>query len=203
MGVDKTWLWNVKLTDAQARKILKDPGNPRFLIYAAQRLATANLPREVFRDYLKQEHFLMFWPAIKRQMRKDSRNQGRVIFWQGVYEYLIKDLRSKGIPFVRPKAEMRVDPGQKKDGEALRILRRSRKMTQAELAKKTGLTQQHIAKIEKGLTRPRPETLAGIQKVLGAKPVEYSAEEPFREGRVTEPVTTWFTVDPGAKTESK
>ncbi len=217
MGVDKSWLWNVKLTDAEAREVLRDPADPRFLMYAARRLATANLPREIFRNYLTREHFLLRWPAIKRQMRKDSRNRGRVIFWQGVYEYLIKELKEKGTPFVRPKKEARVDPEQKKDGDALRALRLSRKMTQAELAEKAGLTQQHIAKIEKGITQPRLGTLQKIQKALGASnPHEYPVDDTLSQAyRIAEPglhppstirhpaVTTWFTPDPGLRTESK
>jgi DNA-binding XRE family transcriptional regulator len=204
MSVDPTWLWNVKLTDEEARKILKDPEDPRFLIYAARRLATANLPREVFRDYLKKEDFLKCWPAIKRQMRKDAWNRDRVIFWQGVYEYLIKALKKKGTPFVRPKAEVRIDPEQKKTGGMLRVLRRSRKMTQEELAERVGLTQQHIAKIEKGLTRPRPKTLEKIEKALGGSPSEYRVDETQAHVfRVTEPVTTWFEQDPARMTRSK
>ena len=204
MGVDKAWLWNVKTTDAEARKILADPGHPAFLVYAARRLATANLPREVFRDYLKKEDFLKFWPSVKRQMRKDSRNRERVVFWQGVYEYLIKDLKAKGTPFERPKAEVRVDSDQKRLGEGLRALRRSRKMTQTELAKKVELTQQHIAKIEKGITCPRSKTLEKIEKALGSAPHQYKTEEaPVFVSRVSESVTTWFTPDSGMKTESK
>jgi len=204
MGVDKSWLWNVKTTDAEARNILENPEDPRFFIYAARRLATANLPREVFRDYLKKEDFLKFWPGIKRQMRIDSRNRERIIFWQGVYEYLIKDLKAKGTPFVRQKAEVRSDPEQKKAGEGLKALRRSRKMTQTELARKAGLTQQHIAKIEKGITRPRAETLKAIEKALGASRHEYVSDEtPSSARRVTESVTTWFDPDPSMRTQSK
>lgn len=198
MGTDKTWLWNVKLTDAEAREILKDPENPRFLIYAARRLATANLPREVFKDYLKQEDFLRFWPAVKRQMRKDSWNRERVIFWQGVYEYLIRDLKAKGTPFVRPKAVVPVDPKQQKAGQKIRSLRRSRKMTQTELAKKTGLTQQHIARIEKGIMSPRLVTLRKIEEALGVAGHQ-SAVAPahfFPSCSISEPGTSWLGPDP-------
>jgi len=203
MGVARSWLWNVNKTDAEAKKILKDPGHPAFLLYAARRLATANLPREVFRDYLNREDFLRHWPAIKRQMNKDSRNQDRVLFWGGVYEYLIRDLKAKGAPFVKTKLEPRVDPEQQKAGQTMKERRRSRKMTQAELAKKTGLTQQHIAKIEKGLTRPRSATLKKIETALGASKYSYAEEKRLSAGIVTEPVTTWFDEDLSKRTESK
>ncbi|HPS36997.1 MAG TPA: helix-turn-helix transcriptional regulator, partial [Candidatus Omnitrophota bacterium] len=87
------------------------------------------------------------------------------------------------------------DPAQKRAGESLRALRRSKKMTQSELAAKTGLTQQYIAKIEKGLTNPRSGTLEKIRKALGAKPYEY-AEGPLAQswrsaaGFISEPGTT-------------
>jgi len=204
MSVEKSWLWNVKTTDAEARKILADPGHPAFRVYAARRLAAANLPREVFRDYLKKEDFLKSWPAVKRQMRKDSRNRDRVIFWQGVYEYLIKELKTKGTPFVRPKAEVRIDPEQRRAGQTIKERRRSRKMTQADLARETGLTQQYIAKIERGLTRPRSATLKKIEKALGGAPYQYAVEEKRPSaGMITGPVTTWFISDPGMNTESK
>jgi transcriptional regulator with XRE-family HTH domain len=234
MAVEKSWLWNLKSTDAEARVILKDPADPRFLIYAARRLATANLPREVFRDYLGREVFLRHWFRIKREMNKDSRAKGRTIFWQGVYEYLIRELKAKGTPFVRPKTPVRIDPEQKRTGEALRERRRMKKMSQTELAEKTELTQQHIAKIEKGITCPRLATLKKIEKALGTSSHEYKTDETAALfGKVTEPdfrggrpaeldrhppqrsnpragstlrhpdVWTWFTPDPGMRTESK
>jgi DNA-binding XRE family transcriptional regulator len=204
VGAAKSWLWNVNKTEEEAKKILKDPGHPAFLLYAARRLAHANLPKEIFRDYLNREDFLKHWPAIKRQMNKDSRNHDRALFWGGVYEYLKRDLKAKGISFPRPKAEARVDPEQQKAGQAIKGLRRSRKMTQAELAREAGLTQQHIAKIEKGLTRPRPKTLKKIERTLGVSRYEYKLNErPSPSAVVTEPVTTWFSENPDKRTESK
>lgn len=204
MGGAKSWLWNVNKTEEEARKILKDPGHPAFLLYAARRLATANLPKEIFRDYLSRENFLIHWPAIKRQMKKDSRNHDRVLFWDGVYDYLRRDLKAKGISLGRPNIGARVDPVQQRDGQHLRELRRSKKMTQVELAREAGVTQQHIAKIEKGLTVPRPQTLEKIERALGASRYEYKTEDrPFSGSVITEPVTTWFVDEPGRQTASK
>lgn len=195
MGSSKSWLWNVNKTEDEARQILRDPAHPAFLLYAAKRLANANRPKEIFRDYLSKEVFLRFWSAVKRQMRKDSRNRERIVFWQGVYEYLVKDLKSKGTPFVRPKAEVRVDLEQKRIGEGLKALRLLKKMTQTELAEKAGLTQQHIAKIEKGITCPRPQTMKKIKSCLG----EYSSpqgpsspQEFIREASFSKSGTTWI-----------
>ncbi len=204
MGVARSWLWNVNKTEEEARKILKDPGHPAFLLYAARRLASANLPREIFQDYLSKEDFLRCWPAIKRQMNKDGRNRERVIFWQGVFEYLLRNLKAKGTPFVRPRSEAPADPEQQRIGQAIKEIRRSRKMTQTELARKTGLTQQYIAKIEKGLTRSRPQTLDKIEKALGSSRHEFKpGKRLFPRAIIAEPVTTWFSDPSGMRTESQ
>ncbi len=199
MGVAGAWLWNVNRTEKEVRQILKDPGHPSFFLYAARLLANANLPREVFRDYLNKENFLRNWPAIKRQMRKDSWNHERVLFWGGVYEYLVKDLKAKGTPFVRPKAEVHADPEQQKTGQAIKDMRRSQKMTQTELSRKTGLTQQHIAKIEAGITQPRSQTLKKIRNCFGG--YVYPEEPSFtpffiRDASISRPGTTWIFPDP-------
>ncbi len=78
-------------------------------------------------------------------------------------------------------------------------------MTQATLAAKGGMTQQHIAKTEKGITRPRPGTLAKIERVLDAsKPYEYPAGEPPRPAfRITDQATTWFTRETERETFSR
>jgi DNA-binding XRE family transcriptional regulator len=200
MGVAKSWLWNVNKTEEEARKILKDPGHPAFLLYAARRLANANFPKEIFRDYLDQETFLRHWPAIKRQMNRDSRNHDRVLFWGGVYDYLMRGRKAKGISFPRPKAEARVDPEQHRTGQAIKDLRRSRKMTQAELAREAGLTQQYIAKIERGLTQPRSQTMKKIRNCLGElRYPEGPSFTPFfvRDASISKPGTTWIFPDPG------
>lgn len=50
-----------------------------------------------------------------------------------------------------------------------RKLRISKGITQAQLAKLTGLSQQHISKIEKGLVDPNYATLEKIANALGYK----------------------------------
>jgi len=104
-------------------------------------------------------------------MIKDSRNRARVIFWQGVYKYLIRDLKVKGTPFVRPKAKVRVVPELQKTRQTIRSMRRSKKMTQADLAREMGVKQQFISKIESGNQNFSVATLEKIERVLG--PVKY------------------------------
>ena len=51
----------------------------------------------------------------------------------------------------------------------IRELRISKKITQRQLAKKTGISQQHISKIESGEITPTYATLEKIAKALGCE----------------------------------
>lgn len=51
----------------------------------------------------------------------------------------------------------------------IRELRISKKITQRQLAEKTGISQQHISKIENGEIAPTYATLEKIAKALGCE----------------------------------
>lgn len=162
------WLWNINKTEAEVKRILRDPGQEAFVHYAALLLSRhPGLPKEIFRDYLRKEDFCRGWPAIKRRMRKNDWNDRKILFWDEAHKFLLNEFRKKGVTFPREKKPVVRDPGREKAAREVREMRRARKMTQAELARRMGVSQQHIAKIEKGITRPRPETLARLEKALG------------------------------------
>lgn len=53
-------------------------------------------------------------------------------------------------------------------GERIRIGREFKSgMTQKELARRSGLCQSHLSRIERDAIKPTPETLAKIARVLG------------------------------------
>ena len=52
-------------------------------------------------------------------------------------------------------------------GESLRQMRRSMKITQVELAEKTGIKQSTISSIENGINKPAIDTLLLISDALG------------------------------------
>ena len=53
--------------------------------------------------------------------------------------------------------------------KSLRAIRKARGLTQAEVAKKAGITSNHYAKIERGEAEPTLTTLAACIKGLGIK----------------------------------
>ncbi|RLB40810.1 MAG: Cro/Cl family transcriptional regulator [Deltaproteobacteria bacterium] len=64
----------------------------------------------------------------------------------------------------------------KKLGAKIKILRRSRKFTVNELAKRAGCTSGYISQIEKGIASPSISTLKNIATALGVKLVDLFVE---------------------------
>ena len=55
-------------------------------------------------------------------------------------------------------------------GERLRRARKARKVTQVELAARTGVAHSTVVRIERGQARPQIATVAKIAEVLGVDP---------------------------------
>lgn len=63
----------------------------------------------------------------------------------------------------------------------IKDLRISKAMSQEDLALSSGLSPSTIGRIERGLSRPRPETLQLLAKGLGISPEDFSGEIPNRD----------------------
>ena len=162
----KAWQWDVRRSDEEIRQILKNPEHPSFLHYASLLLARTNAPKEVFRGYLGKQDFCVQWPNIKRRMRKDQWDQGRIQFWQEIYRYVKEGLKAKGMVLRRPASPPAQGSLRARIGKRLREIRRSKKITQADVAHGAGLTQQFVSKIEQGTENVSLDTLERIQKFL-------------------------------------
>ena len=158
------WLWDRKITDAKARKSLKKPGGEGFLTTAALLLSRKNAPNDVFKNYLDPLAFCKYWPAIKRKMRQDKWSEPRIIFWQAIYEKLADKYRKKGVVF-RKEASVK-EPLCESTGKKLAGIRREQGLSQKELAKKIGVSQQLISRIEKGRENISLGTLTNIACAL-------------------------------------
>lgn len=165
------WLWDMKISDEKVRQILRHPEGKRFIHFASLLLRRKNEPREVFSRYLDKEVFCKNWPAIKRMMRRDDWNSTRIIFWQAVYEELVKLYKEKGIVF-REKISFTKNPLYADTGKMLREARKEAGLSQEELAKKIKVSQQVISRVEKGGENVSLGTIDIIAKALG-KRVEF------------------------------
>ena len=66
-------------------------------------------------------------------------------------------------------------------GETIRLLRKARKTSRAEMAEKIGISISHLEKIESGARRPGIETYQRILEVLGADTVIRNKMETVQE----------------------
>ena len=161
----KTWLWNIGRPEQEVREALKNPADSRFVHYAALLLSRSNVPKEVFGTYLDQKDFCLHWQAIKRRMRQNKWDQPRILFWDEIYKHLAKETKKSGKE-IRPPKVLLPASLPKQVGKAIRDLRVREGMTQLELAKKAGVHQQVISKIESGTGNPSLRTVEKIKKHL-------------------------------------
>ena len=164
--MSRDWLWDRKVTDRKAKRILKDSQNKNFVLFASLLLMRKNNPKEIFSEYVNPFIFCKNWPSIKKSMRKDKWNSKRVIFWQAIYEKLIERYRKEGIR-IREKQKTPIITICKKVGEQIREVRKAKGLSQKALAKKIGVSQQLISRIEKGRENISLATLDNVLKALG------------------------------------
>ena len=171
MKLKKDWLWDKKITIQKTRSILKGPADRHFLSLAATLLSRKNTAKEVFRYYLKPIIFIQNWPRIKRQMRKDNWNEPRIEFWQAIYEVLRERFRKKGVDFKEGTTSLPKKENEfcKTIAEKIKLIRKQKGLTQVGLAKKLGVSQQMVSRIEKGKENISLLTLKSITEALGAE----------------------------------
>lgn len=80
-------------------------------------------------------------------------------------------------PDYRSRSDAAADRDRRMLGEKLRAARRSRRLTQSQLAEKAGVSRVTIARIEAGQHAPRYDTLVAIVEALPAEMVELLANE--------------------------
>ncbi len=164
-GVKTNWLWDSRLEENEARKILKDENDPRFDIYAEKLFSRVSDPKIIF-SIIEKVTFCRKWPSIKKRMKKDHWLENRVAFWQTIYERVHERLKISGIKIREPQ-EVKIPPERIKLAQQIRDIRTKLGYTQKDIAKKLGVIQQYISKIENGHENVSVDTLTRIADVLG------------------------------------
>ena len=95
-NIKTNWLWDSRLSETEAKKILKQKNDPRFDLYAEKLFSRVNDPKMVF-NLMDQATFCQKWPGIKKRMKKDRWFENKVAFWQTIYERLHENLKKQGI----------------------------------------------------------------------------------------------------------
>jgi len=161
------WLWDSRLEEGEARKILKNVSHPKFDIYAEKLFSRVSDPKMVF-SIVDKVTFCKKWPCIKKRMRKDRWLKERVVFWQTVYERIHERLKERGIKIRKPQ-EVEIPPERMKLAHQIRNIRVKLGYTQEDIAKKLGVIQQYISKIENGRENVSVDSLKRIADVFGKR----------------------------------
>lgn len=158
------WLWDTTLSEKEVREILKNEKHPKFDTYTEMLLARISDPEIVF-SFINKKTFCCKWPKIKKRLAKDRWLRNRILFWQIIYERIHAELEEQGI---RIRIPIRIKPPVEriKIVQQIRSLRRRLGYTQKALAKKLGVMQQYISKIESGVENVSIDTLKKIANAL-------------------------------------
>ncbi len=158
------WLWDSRLKEEQVRIILQDGKNPRFYIYAEKLFVRLNDPKTVF-EYISKEVFCQRWPQIKKRIKKDVWAIDRVNFWQTIYERIHERFKEQGI-LIRQVSDENIPPERKVIAQQIKNTRIKIGYTQKEMARRLGVIQQHISRMESGRENMTVETLCKFAKAL-------------------------------------
>lgn len=161
------WLWDSRLTEKEAKEILKDEDHPKFNLYAEKLFSRVSDPGVVF-SIISEVNFCKKWPSIKKRIRRDRWLRDRVVFWQTIYERVYKKLKEKGIKIREPE-EIKIPQERLSLAHQIKDIRVKLGYTQKDIAKKLGVIQQYISKIETGRENISVDTLKRIADVLGRK----------------------------------
>lgn len=159
------WLWDSRLEEDEVKEILKDANHLKFDIYAEKLFSRMSDPKIVF-GIVDKITFCKKWPSIKKRISKDHWLKNRVVFWQTIYERALEQLKEQGIK-VREFQETDIPPERMKIAQQIRDIREKLGYTQKDMAKKLGVIQQYISKIEKGHENLSIDTAKRIANVLG------------------------------------
>ena len=161
------WLWDSRLDEKAVVKILKDEHHPKFNIYAEKLFSRVSDPGIVF-DFISEAGFCKKWPVIKKRMKRDRWIRERVIFWQTIYERVHERLKEQGIKIREPQ-EVEIPLERIRLAHEIRSIRMKSGYTQKDIAKKLGVIQQYISKIESGRENISVDTLKRIADVFGRR----------------------------------
>ena len=161
------WLWDSRAKKSKVREILKDADHPKFDIYAEKLFSRVNDPKVAF-DIVNKVTFCKKWPGIKKRMRRDRWLTERVVFWQTIYECVLEKLKEQGVK-IRSSREAEIPAERMKLAREIKDIRVKSGCTQKDMAKKLGVIQQYISKIENGYENFSVDTLKRIADVFGKK----------------------------------
>lgn len=80
-------VWDMPLSKAAFKKVLKNPRDKRFLPFLARTLSWVPF-YDVFREYITPAQFKKYFPRVRREIDTDLLGAGRLPFWKWLYRRL-------------------------------------------------------------------------------------------------------------------
>ena len=159
----KNWFWDINLPKVKIEKILSREDDPRFPRIAGALLSRVEDPTEVFK-LITPAAFCRRWRAIEREIKTDEWTKEKAAFWKTTYLRLSKELKDKGEK-IRQAEIILLDDFDRDLVAKIRECRKKALMTQQELARLMGYSQQFISNIEKGRERPNLDFLKKLARI--------------------------------------
>jgi len=159
------WLWDVKINEKEACRILSNEKEPRFIHYAALLISRNENVDYIFK-ILDKKLFCRHWPLIKEKIeQKGWFSPYKSKYWQPIYEQILKELKGNGIeihefpdiPFTRHQFRL---------AQKIRKMRKKEGLTQIQMARYIGVKQQYISKLETGRVNPSLDTIGKIANIF-------------------------------------
>ena len=161
------WLWDSRLGEHAARRILKSQVHPKFDLYAEKLFSRVSDPRVAF-TFIDQVTFCKKWVSIKKRMRKDRWLASKVAFWQTIYERVRERFKEQGLA-IRQSQAAEIPAERMQLAQQIRKIRVQLGYTQGDIAKKLGVIQQYISRIESGHENVSVDTLRRIAGALSRR----------------------------------
>jgi DNA-binding XRE family transcriptional regulator len=167
--IKKSWLWDVKTSEQNARKALHGKDEVRFMMYAEMLFSRMKDPDYVFRQ-IDKKTFCRFWPAIRTKIKKDKWKAHMADYWDPIYKDTVREFKSRGESIHVFPVDMELSVHRIKLAQKFRQMRREAGLTQAQSARLLGVGQRFISKIETGRENLSIDTLYRIADAYLKRP---------------------------------
>ena len=161
------WHWDLNLSLKKIERILAREDDPRFPRLAGTLLARVQDPKRVF-ALITPRAFCRRFRAIQHEIAADAWTRERAAFWKATYLRLSKELRDNGERLRQP-ARIVLDDVDRAVINQVKACRKQAVMSQQELARFMGCSQQYISGIETGRERITLDFLKKLVAITGQR----------------------------------
>ena len=143
----------------QTKRVIGNPGNPKFLQRIVTLLSRCDKPKELF-SMISKEQFIEAWPKIRRYWARKEQSSDFKAWWESIYQELIRRQGKRTKPPTQPAGSLI------KIGKTIKEARARKGLRQSALAIRAGMNQPDISAIEKGKSNLTIETLLRLSNIL-------------------------------------